>query len=334
MNPFPRFEGYDGHFVSPRLALGSCPQPKHVEAIAAAGVRGILNLVAVCEARSMAYVHHLPPGIYWLHLAFWDGWLGVGRPGYCERLSAGYAEQVVRHAAAVLRDRSPVLIHCMGGIGRAGNLATILLAASEGLTPEAANARIRQVRDVSPYARDGFWKEAGGDAVVEIAREVLAQPPQIPQNVSAFLASGWQLATPAMACAVSAAPCVGLHQDAGWRPLPANSEFVDVHEQCPPDGIVYLARRVHVAEPGEWILHVGHDGGARIFVDRRPVACDVSAVNPAPYLRSQARVEWASGEHEIVVALDRAGGRGWGIHVCFEPTEAMQVLGRTCVFPR
>ena len=36
-----------------------------------------------------------------------------------------------------------------------------------------------------------------------------------------------------------------------------------------------------------------------------------------------------SGEHEIVVALDRAGGRGWGIYVSFEHPEGNPVYPRS-----
>jgi len=115
MDTLPTFTGYDGHFVSPLLAVGRCPLPKDVAAIEGAGIRAILNLVAVCEARSIDYVHHLPKSIYWQHLAFWDGHMGANQNGYNERLTEGYARYVVEKAAVVLRDRSPVLVHCMGG---------------------------------------------------------------------------------------------------------------------------------------------------------------------------------------------------------------------------
>jgi hypothetical protein len=41
-------------------------------------------------------------------------------------------------------------------------------------------------------------------------------------------------------------------------------------------------------------------------------------------------VNWAEGEHEIVVALDRTAGRGWGIYVSFEHPEHKPVYPQRC----
>jgi len=294
--------------------------PADVATIVASGVRGILNTISVCQAPHVAYVHHLPKHIFWQQLGFWDG-LREDGPGYLETLSAGYAELVVKLAAGVLRDYSPVLVHCAGGFGRSANLAAILLAASESITPDEAIERIRQHRKTAPFLRDGFWKAAGGDALVELARSILTQPPKVPQNVSPFLCEGWQRSRLWPAGDVTRTPYVGLADEAEWAPVTVYDAFVDVHEQCGTDGIVYLAHRVSVAEAGRWILHVGHDGGARAFVDGQPVAATAGTLNPAPFQRTRAPVTWAAGEHEIVVALDRDGGRGWGIHVSFEHPE-------------
>jgi len=109
--------------------------------------------------------------------------------------------------------------------------------------------------------------------------------------------------------------------------------FVNVNELRGPDGIVYLARKVHVAEAGDWILHVGHDGGARVFVDGKPVGTSAGAINPAPISRTAMRVKLAAGEHELVVAFDRAGGKGWGIFVSFEIPEDCDYSKRVKPFP-
>jgi len=333
MPDLPTFPTYDGVFVSRRLALGSCLRPQHVPEFAAAGLRGIINLVAICDAKHIAYVHHLPPSIHWQHLAFWDGWYGPNIPGYRERLTAGYATVVVRKAAEFLRDRGTVMIHCMGGVGRAGNLTAILLAAMENLTPDEAIDHLRQYRQVSPFAHQGFWLEAGSEAMVALAREVLSQPGRYPQGVSPFLSEGWHCSRLQPAADLSTVPCVGLAADAGWEPAPHTDEFVDIHERRGDQGFVYLARRLSVPQAGDWLLHVGHDGGARVFVDGQPVACATGTVNPAPYLRTQARVHLTEGDHELVMALDRDGGRGWGIFACFTPTEAMQMPGRAVLYP-
>lgn len=327
MNSLPGFTGYDGHFVSPRLAVGRLPMPADVGTIVAAGVRGIVNTISVCQAPHVAYVHHLPKHIFWQQLGFWDG-LREDGPGYLETLSAGYAELVVELAAGVLRDYSPVLVHCAGGFGRSANLAAILLAASENITPDEAIERIRQHRKTAPFLHDGFWKAAGGDPLVELARGILAQPPKVPQNTSPFLCEGWQRSRLWPVGDVTHTPCVGLADDAGWAPVTVYDAFVDIHEQCGTEGIVYLGHRVSVTEPGQWILHVGHDGGVRVFVDGQPVAATAGTLNPAPFQRTRAMLQWGTGEHEIVVALDRAGGRGWGIYVSFEHPEQKRVYPR------
>lgn len=133
---------------------------------------------------------------------------------------------------------------------------------------------------------------------------------------------------------VTQAKYVGLGQRAGWEVVPlegaAHEGFVDVHALRGPEGLVYLARKVKVAQSGEWVLHVGHDGGAWVFVDGKPVAATGGTVNPAPFLRTQAKVKLARGTHEIVVAFDRGGGAGWGIFVSFMPAGGPREDGRRC----
>jgi uncharacterized protein (DUF608 family) len=131
-----------------------------------------------------------------------------------------------------------------------------------------------------------------------------------------FISDGWKVSRLMPAGDVTQARHVGFYEDAGWEPVPKGSEcgpdFVNIHRMRGSDGIVYVARHVEMAEDCERILHVGHDGGARIFVDGEPVAAEGGAVSPAPATRTQVRVKLARGTHELCVALDRAGGKGWG----------------------
>jgi len=157
-----------------------------------------------------------------------------------------------------------------------------------------------------------------------------------PEGHSPFLANGWQVSRLMPVGDVAKAKYVGLKQKAGWANVAAGTcgpEFVNIHPWRGPDGLVYLARTVKVARAGEWILHIGHDGGARVFVDGKPVAATAGTMKPAPFIRTEAPVKLAAGEHEIVVALDRAGGKGWGIFASFAPSANKAKAGRKPVFP-
>ncbi len=87
MKRLPDFPGYDGHFITPRLAVGACPQPGQVPELVAAGIQGIVNVIGCCGTSGMAYAAHLPSSIHWMHLGFWDGWLMPEVSGYRETLN-------------------------------------------------------------------------------------------------------------------------------------------------------------------------------------------------------------------------------------------------------
>ena len=152
-------------------------------------------------------------------------------------------------------------------------------------------------------------------------------------RASTWLTTGWNISRLQPAGDITAAPSISLAQDVGWTPVPAGEAFVDIHELCGPVGYVLLARRLRVTEAGEWILHVGHDAGVRIFMDGQPVAATPGACNPAPRDRTQARVALAAGEHELGIAFDRADGRGWGVFVCFELPADRLHSGPAPLFP-
>ena len=185
MEALPEFPTYDAHFVTPYLVVGPCPgrnegglytPAAHSAEIYGAGVRGVLNLAAYATRNAFEYVHHLPSTVHWLHLGFWDGHLPDDEDAVPESLSPAYARFVVQKSAILLRDHSPLLVHCMGGKGRSANVAGILLAAREGISIEEAVARIQAVRpQCSKFSHDGFWKNVGGEALVELAATVLAE---------------------------------------------------------------------------------------------------------------------------------------------------------------
>ena len=161
---------------------------------------------------------------------------------------------------------------------------------------------------------------------------VTAGEPKGPQPPGGepFLADGWQVSRLMPAGEVTAAPYLGLDAKADWTAVPATGGFVNVHNLRGQTGIVYLARRVEVESDCERILHVGHDGGARVFVDGKPVAAVPGTTNPAPVSRTTARVTLSRGEHEIVVALDRADGKGWGIFASLQEPQSGCGAGCAC----
>ena len=91
-------------------------------------------------------------------------------------------------------------------------------------------------------------------------------------------------------------------------------------------------RRARTGRCSSWDVS-GRNGDARVFMDGKPVAATAGTMKPAPFIRTQAPVKLVKGEHEIVVALDRDGGEGWGIFVSFAPVAGKVKTGRKPVFP-
>jgi protein-tyrosine phosphatase len=176
MNDWPTFSNYDAHFVTPYLAVGACPRPEHVPEIEAAGIRGILNVVSGAGPEAFTYVARLPPEIHWRHCGFWDGYFGPPERGANQILCASFARMVTIEGALMLRDHSPMLLHCGGGSGRSGNVAAILVAACEGITIDEASARMQQHRKViARFFREGFWKNTPDEELLRLAKAVLSE---------------------------------------------------------------------------------------------------------------------------------------------------------------
>lgn len=133
-----------------------------VDAIAGWGARLVLTLVEPAELVALkvpglgAAVQQR--GMAWLHLPIAD--YSVPTPAF--------EQQWLQHGAeirALLRGGADVLVHCKGGLGRAGMMAARLLA-ELGVPPDEA---IRQVR----RARQGAIETPSQLAVV---RNTLPQP--------------------------------------------------------------------------------------------------------------------------------------------------------------
>jgi hypothetical protein len=119
---------------------------------------------------------------------------------------------------------------------------------------------------------------------------------------------------------VAKAPALRLTAKAGWTTLTtAGDGFANIHDSVGDrDGLVYFANRFRVTKAAEWTLHVGHDGGCRVFVDGRAVLCAPETRNPAVPGRSSVTLRLAKGTHEVALAFDTAAGKGWGIFLHFE----------------
>lgn len=138
---------------------------------------------------------------------------------------------------------------------------------------------------------------------------------------------------------VADADCVSLKEKLGWQRVDAagSSEtgFVSAHFRYEDaDGMVFLGGKVKVEQGGRWTVVLGHDGGAKVFVDGSEVFCEPVRKNPCIKDRSRFDLELSRGEHEIMIAFDLDHGNGWGVFFCFEiPKDERKPSRRGC-FPR
>ncbi len=138
------------------------------------------------------------------------------------------------------------------------------------------------------------------------------------------------------ATGIAGAPCRGLDAPLGWTPIRAKGTegFVDVHERLgDADGLIYFAQKFHAPRKGRWELRLGHDGGARVFVDGRPMLTEPETRNPAAPGRSRVEVSLEEGNHEVVIALDTAAGRGWGIFFSWVIPTTERISNSERLFP-
>jgi hypothetical protein len=155
----------------------------------------------------------------------------------------------------------------------------------------------------------------------------------------------WHISRLLPAQDIAAVAPVRLSDPLGWSAWSPESYWSDVSRfvdralvnirsiYANQDGLVYAGNRFNVARTGRWILHLGHDAPARVFVDGQCVLTESRRIESLPMRRSQALVELSAGEHEIVVAFDTDAGRGRGFYFGFEVPSSDRADAERSVFP-
>ena len=116
--------------------------------------------------------------------------------------------------------------------------------------------------------------------------------------------------------------------------LSTKAGFLNLHPLFDKrDGIAHAEAKVRVRQAGEWEIRLGHDGGAKLFVDRKPVAQQLERRNPGTPDRTVARVKLSKGVHTLQVALDTDHGQGWGFFLRFAVPMKKRKRGLKLVFP-
>ena len=120
---------------------------------------------------------------------------------------------------------------------------------------------------------------------------------------------------------VTTAKCVKVGSKLDWKIVRASQPegFLNIHDLYgEQDGLVYIGNNFTAPRAGVWTFYVGHDGGARVFVDGKTMLTVPERSNPAVPGRSKVDLQLSKGNHEIVIAFDTANGSGWGLFTCFE----------------
>ena len=116
--------------------------------------------------------------------------------------------------------------------------------------------------------------------------------------------------------------------------LTTKAGFLNMHPLFDKrDGIAHAECKIRVRQAGEWEIRLGHDGGAKLFVDRKPVAEQLERRNPGTPDRTVACVKLSKGVHTLQVALDTDSGQGWGFFLRFAVPMNKRKHGLKVVFP-
>lgn len=97
-------------------------------------------------------------------------------------------------------------------------------------------------------------------------------------------------------------------------PFVPATKLLDVRERHQgKHGLVYVRARTRMpgAAPGRFLF--GADGPVKVWINRRPFACEPRATNPAVADQYGGRVRWKKGINEILFALSSNTGCAWGV---------------------
>ena len=181
---------------------------------------------------------------------------------------------------------------------------------------------------------------------IEQAREFLGilKHPDAPRWRSDFVRT-WRVSKLLPAQDVAAVAPVRLSDPLTWTDWSPENHWSDVRRfvdralinirslHAEGDGLVYAGNRFIVERTGRWILHIGHDGPIRMFVDGVCVLTEPKRIEALPLKRSRVTQELSAGEHDIIAALDTDGGRARGFYFSFEIPEADRHAAGKPVFP-
>ena len=78
------------------------------------------------------------------------------------------------------------------------------------------------------------------------------------------------------------------------------------------DGVIYLRGTISVEQASTGTLFFGADGPFKIWLNRKPLACEPKASGPVVPSRYSARVKWKKGVNEVLFAVDTLNGGIWG----------------------
>lgn len=134
-------------------------------------------------------------------------------------------------------------------------------------------------------------------------------------------------------------PLALTRRDLNWRSILADTNgaspgMLNIHHHFGgKHGIAYAAIKIKVKQRETWDLCLGHDGGIKVFMDRKTIACVPTRINPSVPDRTVIPITLTQGTHTLQIALDTDEGMGWGIYLRFAIPKSRRKPGLKPVFP-